>query len=273
MLLMRLRGYSGKFWIFREAADFVAHNDTRSRGLVNESLDAFSLNVRFFLLYPWANVDFDFDMPFPSFVRVLLLRQLKKFSDKELLEAVGSSRAGIKKKIENHIKKSGEASCIFDVHKLKNSDYVAFAYLLERMRVEPVFSPDDLVSEIFGVLASNDISYDDCAFLRQKPKFILCFALLLHDTKYGLTDDVVGSCRFGFDEIDGDNYLVVAASFDVAVKGASVSMVHTVFETGLILEEVCGESLLSDDRQLLRSNLQQPICLVGDKLELISAVV
>ena len=37
-IFMKLRAYSKNFWVFREIADFVAHNDERDRGLVNQAL-------------------------------------------------------------------------------------------------------------------------------------------------------------------------------------------------------------------------------------------
>lgn len=54
-IFMKLRAYSTKFSVFREIADFVAHNDQRDRGLVNQALEHMYLSMRFFLDYQGEN--------------------------------------------------------------------------------------------------------------------------------------------------------------------------------------------------------------------------
>ena len=55
-LFMKLRAYSRGYHVFREVADFVAHPDARDQGLTNESLEAFSLIMRYFTEYLSPNV-------------------------------------------------------------------------------------------------------------------------------------------------------------------------------------------------------------------------
>ena len=50
-LLMLLRAFSNDHLIFREISDFVAHNDERKKGITTNSLEAFYLNLKYFIEY------------------------------------------------------------------------------------------------------------------------------------------------------------------------------------------------------------------------------
>tara|TARA_Y100001956_G_C4086157_1_gene170747 strand:- start:749 stop:1042 length:294 start_codon:yes stop_codon:yes gene_type:complete len=50
-LFMKLRAYSGGNTVFREIADFVAHNDLRDRGITNQSLQAMYYSIKYFIEY------------------------------------------------------------------------------------------------------------------------------------------------------------------------------------------------------------------------------
>ncbi|HDU8584939.1 TPA: hypothetical protein RG682_000381 [Vibrio alginolyticus] len=68
-LFMRLRAYSHGNKVFREVADFVAHNDERNRGITNESLEAFYLSFKFFEEYTSSKKPLDITSPFPLYIK------------------------------------------------------------------------------------------------------------------------------------------------------------------------------------------------------------
>lgn len=271
LLLIRLRAYSGGYWVFREASNFVAHNDVRDQGVINESLDTFNLSVRFFMEYGYTGVGLRLDEPFPAYIKKLLTLQVKKFDEKELLKETGLGRAKLLVKIDNHIKKAAKGQCVLEVKKAGEKVYNAFAYLLQRIKVAPVFSPEDLYGEVIGVLSANKVAHNQDALFEQKDRFILSFALMLHQTQQQLTDGKVGNCELDFEELGGVRHLVVKAGVQVDFENAHVEMVHTIFNTGLSVVEYCGASILSEDASAIRSNLARPIQLIDGKLEVINA--
>lgn len=270
LLLIRLRAHSGAYWVFKEASHFVAHNDVRDQGVINESLDTFSLSFRFFMEYGYSGVGLRLDEPFPAYVKKLLMLQVKKFDEKELCKETGLGRAKLLAKIDNHIKKSEKGQYVLEIKKAGEKVYNAFAYLLRRIKVAPVFSPEDLYDEFIGVLSTNNVAHDQHALFEQKDRFILSFALMLHQTQHKLTDGKVGNCELDFEEVDGEMLLLVKAGVKVDFKDSHVEMVHSIFNTGLSVLKYCGSSILSEDASAIRSNLACPIQLIDGKLEVIN---
>ncbi|MDH5356168.1 MAG: hypothetical protein OEY09_17130 [Gammaproteobacteria bacterium] len=76
-LFMRLRAYSHGNRIFREVADFVAHNDERNKGVATESLEAFYLSFKYFLEYISPKKSLDIGSSFPLYVKKLMRMTLK----------------------------------------------------------------------------------------------------------------------------------------------------------------------------------------------------
>lgn len=269
LLLIRLRAYSGAFKVFREAADFVAHNDSRNKGLINEALDAFSLTLRFYMDYPYLNRQLNLGGKFPAYIKALLSRLADRFEDEELVEKTGINRALLKRKISNHVKKIEGDLCVFDIKKAGKEACSALVYMFQGIEVRPVFSPGELMCEVLSVLDLNGIEYCKESMLSSSDRFILSFALMLHDTDQELTGGKVGRCSLGFSEGADGPELVVDAGIGFEVKGNNVVISHSIFETGLPISSCCGSSILNVDADILRYNLRRPIHLVGGKLELI----
>ncbi|EPN6726300.1 hypothetical protein GEV41_10970 [Pseudomonas putida] len=269
LLLIRLRPYAGEYKIFREAADFVAHGDVRNKGLVNEALDAFGLSFRYYVDYVHPNRTLYLDDNFPAYIKVLILRSINRYEEDELLEKTGFSRFALITKVNNHIKKSGHGQCVFDSKKAGVKVFKAFAFILQTIKVAPVFSVDDLLRDVLGVLDSNGIECNRDLMLSFKERFALCFALMLHDTDHELTDGKTGRCTLSCSDSGGDLQLVVNAGVTIAVNGAILTMLHPIFETGLSIVSCCGGSILSDNPDIVCSNLSKPVHLENGKLELI----
>lgn len=269
LLLIRLRAYSGSFKVFKEAGNFVAHNDLRSKGLINEALDAIGLALRFYMDYPRLNRQLNLGEKFPAYIKSLLLRLVDRFEDKELVENTGVGRVLLKRKINNHIKKSGVDECVLEIKKAGKEACNAFAYMFSKIEIRPVFSPNELLEEVFGVLELNQIKYSKELIFSFKDKFVLSFALMLHDTDQELTGGKIGRCSLSFTECINGRELAVVAGIDFDVEGMNITISHSIFETGLPISSCCGSSILNVDADIVRDNLRRPIHLVNGKLELI----
>lgn len=269
LLLIRLRAYSGSFKVFREAADFVAHNDLRNKGLINEALDAIGLALRFHMDYRQLKRQLNLGEKFPAYIKDLLLRLVDRFEDKELVENTRLDRVRLKRKINNHIKKSGSDHCELEIKKAGKDACDAFIYMFSKIEIRPVFSPNELLDEVLGVIELNEIEYSKEIMLSFKDKFVLSFALMLHDTDQELTGGKIGHCSLSFTEGIDDLELVVDAGINFDVEGMTITISHSIFETGLPISSCCGNSILNADTDIVRDNLRRPIHLVNGKLELI----
>src|SRR5690606_35211520 len=85
-LFMKLRAYSSDHRVFREIADFVAHNDNRDRGLANQALETMYLRMRFFLEYNSPKETLDLSQPFPLWIKRLMIFQVEKCEEGVLKE-------------------------------------------------------------------------------------------------------------------------------------------------------------------------------------------
>ncbi len=100
-LFMRLRAFSLGHNVFREIADFVAHNTTRDRGLTNQSLEAFYLNMRYFCEYVSPGVALDISTPFPIYVKRLMKYQVDRCNEQVLRAQFKVTRRRLKERIDS----------------------------------------------------------------------------------------------------------------------------------------------------------------------------
>ncbi|MEI8654298.1 hypothetical protein P4S57_17195 [Pseudoalteromonas sp. Hal273] len=103
-LFMRMRAYSNKMPVFREIADFVAHNDQRDRGLANQSLETMYLRMKYFLEYNSPKKSLDISSPFPLWIKKLMVLQVNKFKESVLKEKFNVTQQRLKSRIENAFK-------------------------------------------------------------------------------------------------------------------------------------------------------------------------
>ena len=104
-IFMKLRAYSANFNVFREIADFVAHNDERDRGLVNQALEHMYLSIRFFLDYQGENKkSLDIGVPFPSWILKLMKYQVERANESDLKTKFNVTRSRLISRIDSSFK-------------------------------------------------------------------------------------------------------------------------------------------------------------------------
>lgn len=105
-IVMYLREYSNGHPVFREVADFIAHNKIRDRGTTCELRQAMALSIRFFREFTGSKRPLDLKQPFPSYVKQHMLFQIGKMDDHSL-RRLGFSRKQLRTQVSMRFVKYG----------------------------------------------------------------------------------------------------------------------------------------------------------------------
>ncbi|WP_429157928.1 hypothetical protein [Aeromonas veronii] len=184
-LFMKLRAYSQGKNIFREIADFVAHNDERDRGLANTSLETMYLRMKFFIEYNSPQKTIDISKEFPLWIKRLMLLQVDKFDDKVLRDKFNVTSQRLKTRIDNNFKENKkEKTAVIRDGKMSNDTLNAIQYIMSYLISKPAFTHDELIRELVDVISINSIPIDKESFILQSEKISLCIILLLHNATF-----------------------------------------------------------------------------------------
>ncbi len=261
-LFMRLRSYSKEQYIFKEIADFVAHNDARDRGLANKSLETMYLRMKYFIEYNSPNKSLNISSEFPLWIKKLLLLQVDKFDESELREKFKVSKQRLKCRIDNGFKEDKRAqTAILKNGKLSTETLSAIGHVMSFLISKPAFTQEEIISELICVIQYNGIDIDIDLFLLQSDKIILCVLLLLHNAIFDFKGYKPGYTRIGCERetislhtgfIDNRNEVVNNESFGklcingyvvVDRNGADITLVHPLMQTNLDASHWCHDSM------------------------------
>ncbi|MDD1976965.1 hypothetical protein [Pseudomonas tussilaginis] len=243
MLLMRLRPYAGDNHVFREAADFVAHNDERYKGLVNHSLDGIALSMKFFQEYGMdGKAPLDMTKEFPGYIKSFLLYQTDKYPEAELREKCSLSRRQAREIINDVIKNSPTAGYCVLKENLKPKKLELLRLLFSMVISKPVFTRGQFLSELKRVVYENDIELDEAKFDAQADAIIVLFALLIHEVPFKLSFGCNAVCHLYVYEQDQNPTVRISGTCNLGEGLVGVSC--SVFDTELPAAKILSESLL-----------------------------
>jgi hypothetical protein len=265
-IFMKLRAYSKNFLVFREIADFVAHNDERDRGLVNQALEHMYLSIRFFLDYQGDNTKkLDISEPFPSWIIKLMKYQVDKVDESSLKKKFNVSKSRLISRIENSFKIDKEKALYKD-GKLSQTTFEAISYCMSFISGTPKFTQDDLVSELIGVLRLNQIVFNEQMIQEQANKITICTLLLFQNSTFSFKGYKLGQCKISADkdaipynmkfvDVDGNPVEHIESFGNLSVQGTvtlnhdnrDLNIAHTIMSTSLSAEEWCDNSLFKLD--------------------------
>lgn len=256
-LFMKLRAYSKGHPVFLEAADFVAHNDVRDRGLMNESLEGLYLSLKFFLDHGYQNKQFDYRSPFPLYIKKLMKHQASKCRRDELKQRFNVTPEGLKARINALFKDNRETKTTeLRNDKVSKEDLAPVDHVLRYIFSEPAFSVDDLMRELLSVLRMNKLAFDENAVLAQKPTIILCVMLLIHQTTFPFEEKKTGKCCIGVDRSRGTapdygsqtfGTIDVQGMVDIVrPDGRPMTVAFPILQSGLLVSDYCDPSLFNN---------------------------
>ncbi|HDT5893005.1 TPA: hypothetical protein QHC12_002187 [Aeromonas hydrophila subsp. hydrophila] len=265
-LFMRLRAYSKGKCVFREIADFVAHNDNRDRGLSKNSLETIYLRMKFFVEYNSPEPKpLDINYEFPLWIKKLILLQVDQFDEFELKDKFNVSRDRLKKRIVNGFKEDKITNTAVLKHgKISPETFDAIQHVLSYLIIQPVFTQDKLISELIDVIRINNINLDVELFQMQSDKITLCTMLLLHNARFdfnghkpGLTkiscdsESVLFNTMFidadgnAVDNNEGFGNLAINGYIIIDYNGTDITMTHPLMETKLDVSHWCHENMFT----------------------------
>ncbi|WP_139737669.1 hypothetical protein [Aeromonas caviae] len=261
-LLIKLRAYSAGFHVFKEVADFVAHNDQRDRGLACNSLRTLYLSVKFFAEYNSKNKMVDITSPFPIWIKDLMKLQVKKCNEATLIKEFNVSRKTLVKFIEkefNEDRVNNLASCKpygVSIEKLKAINYVmSFIY------GTPSFSQNEIVDEIVSVLKVNKIKFNEKTIRGFSDKIAICILLLFHKAEFYFDGGVNGRCEISSDSnfilhsegvstkggngFDSTGDLLISGTIDWTNDSQSLSLSYPIMITNLSSKDWCSDEIFN----------------------------
>jgi hypothetical protein len=252
MLFLRLRAYSGEHKIFRESADFVAHNDVRNKGLTVSSLDNFYLSLRFFCEYSGDNAKkLDISKEFPSYVKKLLKYQAVNCDQDDFKSRLKMSSQKAISIIDNVFREDTvKKTCTLKDGRVSDSKLAVLNQLLSFIKVDSVFTPEQFMDDLYGVLKKNGIQYAEEKVELNKSKILLSFGLLLHMADFKLTGGGKAKCLLGCEGAwqpddtlaneDRFGKLSIFGHCEIAMGDNPVTVIYNVFDTGLQASDYCG---------------------------------
>jgi len=195
-IFMRLRAYSHGNRIFREIADFVAHNDERNQGVSAESLEAFYLSFKYFLEYVSPKKSLDIGNPFPLYVKRLMKYQIDKCKDADLKEKFHVGKQRLKSRVDTIFSEDKKNKKAFmKKPKISDDTMKALQYILGFIGNHPAFDQDRVISELLAVVKANKLNVNEAEILTYSDRICACVALLLHDATFEYGAHKQGYCK------------------------------------------------------------------------------
>lgn len=195
-IFMRLRAYSHGNRIFREVADFVAHNDERDQGVTAESLEAFYLSIKYFLEYASPKISLDIGSPFPLYVKKLMKYQIDKCKDSDLKEKFNVTKNRLKSRIDTIFSEDKKNKKAFmKKSKLSEDTLKALQHILSFIGSHPAFDQEQVMTELLSVIKANKINVNEDELLKHSDRIAACVALLLHEAKFEYGAHKPGYCK------------------------------------------------------------------------------
>lgn len=195
-IFMRLRAYSHGNRIFREVADFVAHNDERNQGIATESIEAFYLSIKYFLEYASPKISLDIGSPFPLYVKKLMKYQIDKCKDTDLKEKFNVTKQRLKSRIDTIFSEDKKNNVAFmKKPKISEDTLRALQYILGFIGSHPAFDQSRVISELLSVIKSNKLNANEEELLKHSDRIAACVVLLLHEATFEYGAHKQGYCK------------------------------------------------------------------------------
>jgi hypothetical protein len=244
LLFLRLREHVEKESIFHELANFVAHNEIRKRGLINNSLN--SLYYKINILFDTTKKDYNFDItkPFNKNILSIVKHQSRIIEEYFMYSQFSFSKYEFQNVLENafFIDKNGMAIKRYD---LPDNFIELFIYFINTIGTVPDYTQNEIIKEIINVLNNNNFEFDEKIICQNSNKIMLSILLLLHRTKYTIdTKNIVYTHVYYNAEDISEKYMGLYAEV-FHPNYNEISFGYPIIATNLKLNEWCDYSILS----------------------------
>jgi hypothetical protein len=262
-LFMRLRAYSKQNHIFREIADFVAHNDQRNKGIANNSLEAFYFSIKYFNEFISPKSNLNIFSPFPLYVKRLMKYQVDKCKEIDLKTKFNVNKTRMKSRIDTLFSENKKTNtAVLKKPKISENNFKAIQHLLGFIGSHPAFDQASIIESILNVISECDLIFNKEDFSQQEEQITLCILLLIHDSEFKFAGELPGSCKlsseqtslpYGVKYIDSDGNpvkneqtfgnLQIHGHVALDKDGKELRVCYPLMSTELEAEKWCDESL------------------------------
>ena len=277
-LFMKLRAYSSGFSVFREIADFVAHNDSRDRGVANQALETMYLRMKYFLEYNSPKKTLDLSAPFPVWIKRLMKFQVSKCDNADLRAKFNVTSQRLISRIDNGFKEDKKNKvALYKQGKLSEDTFRAIQHVMSFISGNAAFGQEDLIDELIAVLAKNKISFDETAIRALSDKITVCILLLFHHSEFDFKGYKPGRSKVAsekesishnvkFVDAHGNpvehkesfGNLSIQGTITLDKEGKDLSIAHTIMSTNLAAKHWCSDELFSIEP--LSEDIQNHLC-------------
>jgi hypothetical protein len=205
-LFMKIRAFSTGYPVFREIADFVAHNECRNQGLTNESLNAAYLSFRYLAEYSLGGRKLDIAADIPLWVKHLMLHQIDKCDEGDLRTKFSISKESAKNKIKSRFQEDRKShTCRYKKEVMDEDTFGLLRYILGFIKAVPAYTQAQILDELVRVLLKNNLLPEILVneFLRQGNRIMVAVLCLLHQTQFDLRYKAHATCRIGCEGAQG----------------------------------------------------------------------
>ena len=264
-LFMKLRAFSNGNDVFREVADFVAHNDLRNEGIANKSLESLYLSFKFFNEYTSENKPLNISEPFPLYIKNLMIYQIDKCNEADLKLKFSETKQKLNSWITTLFKDDKKrATTQLKNPNLSKKYFQLIQYLLGFIGVQPAFDHAILISQIINVIKTNELTINENEFIKNADKIILCVLLLLHDSEFNFDGYKFGYCKLSCNKTfilhtqnlvdQNGNKIDYSESFGTLQlhgyvildkNGKDITISFPLMTTDLLVDEWCDNTLFN----------------------------
>ena len=194
-LLIKLRPYAGRWHVFREIADFVAHADVRNRGVTCDSMTAFADAMRFFVDYTGKQRALDMTQPFPAYVYRLFISQADRADERKLREQFRVSHQSLVKKIKTNFKLDAKSKTYTLRPNKDGRDFLAaLQFVTGFIHSRPAFDIAEFHAQLYEVLKEWKIEHDFACLKIHEDKVSAALLCLISGTEMVLPDGDRARC-------------------------------------------------------------------------------
>jgi len=264
-IFMILRAYSYGNKVFREVADFVAHNDKRNKGLTTDSLEGMYLIFKYMNENDSRKNPLDIMSPFPLYIKKLMKHQVDKCEDVFLKEKFNLTKQRLRSKIDKSFSEDKKnKTATLKKPNISENTLGAINYLLSIMVVRPAFDQEQIISEFLAVLKANKLGENLDKIFKYSNKITVCVILLLHKTNFEYSDGSQGYCKIScyntcipykqksiikeeapVEIKDSFGNLEVLGHVEMDGYGKNVSLSYSLVTTNLPAESWCDDEMFT----------------------------
>ncbi len=275
-LFMKVRAFSAGYPVFREIADFVAHNECRDKGLTNESLNACYLSFRYLSEYSLSNRKLDITADIPLWVKHLMLFQIDKCEEAELQAKFSMSKESAKHKIGSLFKEDRKNhTCRYTKEFMHHDFFELLRHILGFIKAVPAYTQTQIVDELVGVLTKNDLLANIPVdhLYHQGDKIMVAVLCLLHQTQFYLRSKAHATCRISCEGTQGYIPQLMAPNWGrLSLLGLipsthgekQLTVAFTIVSTNLDASQWTSKSLLAHQGPALKLDFECDLGLDTD---------